>query len=188
LDKLIISLDGTTQESYSAYRSGGSFDKVIEGVENIVKTKSELKRKNPFIVLQFLVFRHNENELTEIKKLAKKLKVNKFELKSAQIYDFENGNILIPSNKKYSRYRKVGEKYIIKNKLKNKCFRLWTNPVITYDGKVVPCCFDKNAEYKLGDLKKNTFNEILNDKFYKKFRKKNLSHRDIISICKNCTE
>lgn len=188
LDKLIISLDGTTQESYSAYRTGGSFDKVVEGIENIINAENELKRKNPFIVLQFLVFKHNENEINEIKKLSEKLKINKLELKSAQIYDFENGNKLIPSNEKYSRYKKAGEKYFIKNELKNKCFRLWENPVITCDGKVIPCCFDKNAEYKMGDLKENTFNEIWNNKFYKEFRKKILTSRKEVSICKNCIE
>ncbi|MDD5570017.1 MAG: radical SAM/SPASM domain-containing protein, partial [Bacteroidales bacterium] len=188
LDKIIISLDGTTQKSYSAYRKGGSLEKVIEGIENIVKVKNELKRKNPFVVLQFLVFSHNENEISEIKNLAKKLNVNKLEFKSAQIYDFEKGNILIPSNEKYSRYKKVGEKYFIKNKLRNKCFRLWTNPVVTWDGRVLPCCFDKDAEYKSGNLKENTFKEIWNSKSYKEFRKNILTSRKTIGICGNCTE
>ena len=41
---------------------------------------------------------------------------------------------------------------LYKNSLPDRCARLWFNPVITWDGKVIPCCFDKNAEYVMGDL------------------------------------
>jgi len=36
LDKLIISIDGTTQETYQQYRVGGQLNKVLEGTRNIV--------------------------------------------------------------------------------------------------------------------------------------------------------
>src|SRR5437879_6143859 len=45
LDKLIISIDGTTQEVYEKYRVGGKLDKVLEGTKNIIKWKKELKSK-----------------------------------------------------------------------------------------------------------------------------------------------
>jgi MoaA/NifB/PqqE/SkfB family radical SAM enzyme len=54
LDRLIISIDGTTQETYEAYRKGGKLDKVIEGARNIVRWKKELKSITPFVVFQFL--------------------------------------------------------------------------------------------------------------------------------------
>ena len=37
LDRLIVSIDGTTQETYQSYRVGGSLHKVIEGTKEIVK-------------------------------------------------------------------------------------------------------------------------------------------------------
>jgi len=48
LDRLIISIDGTTQETYEQYRVGGNLQKVLEGATNIVKWKKELKSKTPF--------------------------------------------------------------------------------------------------------------------------------------------
>src|SRR5829696_2579486 len=45
LDRLIISIDGTTQDVYQQYRVGGQLSKVIEGTKNIVKWKKELKSK-----------------------------------------------------------------------------------------------------------------------------------------------
>src|SRR6185436_14583683 len=55
LDRLIISIDGTTQEVYEQYRVGGRLDKVLEGAKNIIRWKKELKSKTPFVVFQFLV-------------------------------------------------------------------------------------------------------------------------------------
>ena len=49
LDRLIISIDGTTQDSYIQYRVGGNLEKVIEGAKNIVKWKKELNSKTPFV-------------------------------------------------------------------------------------------------------------------------------------------
>src|SRR5450432_2462720 len=49
LDRLIISIDGTTQDVYKQYRVGGNIDKVIAGAKNIVKWKKALNSKTPFV-------------------------------------------------------------------------------------------------------------------------------------------
>ena len=49
LDRLIISIDGTTQDVYQQYRVGGKLDKVLEGTRNIVKWKKQLNSKTPEI-------------------------------------------------------------------------------------------------------------------------------------------
>src|ERR1700761_3882132 len=41
LDRLIISIDGTTQEVYEQYRVGGKLEKVLEGTKNILKRSEE---------------------------------------------------------------------------------------------------------------------------------------------------
>jgi len=190
LDRLIISLDGTTQEVYEQYRREGEMEKVIEGARNIVKWKKELKSKTPFVFFQFLVVRPNEHQVEDVKKLAKEVGVDEVRFKTAQIYDYENDpNQLIPKNEKFSRYKKDKEgKQIAKNKLQNHCSRLWEANVITWDGMVVPCCFDKDATHRLGDLKKESFKEIWHNKNYKKFRKDITDSRKNIDICANCSE
>ena len=189
LDRLIISIDGTTQEVYQQYRVGGKLDKVIEGTKNIVKWKKQLNSKIPFIVFQFLVVKPNEHQIEDVKFLAKEIGVDDVWFKTAQIYDFENDpNHLIPSIDKYSRYRKKNTGYEFKGKLANHCWRLWHDPVITWDGLVAPCCFDKDAQHKLGDLKQRSFKEIWKNGEYTKFRTALLKGRKNIDICSNCSE
>ena len=189
LDRLIISLDGTDQESYSSYRAGGDFEKVINGIKNVVEWKKKLKTTKPYIIIQFLVLKTNEHLIAEIRELSKYLGVDKLQLKTAQFYDYMNGNPLMPVKTKYSRYQKQSEgTYSLKKKIKNHCLRMWRTLIITWDGKVIPCCFDKNAQYVLGDLNTTSLKDILKSDEYDAFRNKLMKNRKSIDICNNCTE
>ncbi|RYY46580.1 MAG: radical SAM protein [Chitinophagaceae bacterium] len=190
LDRLIISIDGTTQDTYKQYRVGGNIDKVIAGAKNIVKWKKELNSKTPFVFFQFLVVKHNEHQIEEIKQLAKEIGVDEVRFKTAQVYDYENDpNQLIPSIDKFSRYKKGNDgKYQPKNKLANQCWKLWHSNVITWDGLVVPCCFDKDAMHRLGNLKNESFKTVWHNDNYKQFRSELMMGRKNIDICANCSE
>lgn len=190
LDRLIISIDGTTQDVYQQYRVGGKLDKVLEGARNIVKWKKELKSKTPFVFFQFLVVKPNEHQVDDIKKLAKEVGVDEVRFKSAQVYDYENDpNQLIPTISKFSRYKKnVDGIHVAKNKLANRCWKLWHANVITFDGLVVPCCFDKDAMHQLGNLKNDSFKNIWKNSNYKQFRGELMNSRKNIDICANCSE
>lgn len=189
LDRLIISIDGTTQESYEQYRVGGSLEKVLEGTRNLVHWKKKLKSCRPHLIFQFLVVRHNEHQLVDVRRLAKEYGVNEVVFKTAQIYDYENGSPLIPLQEKYARYRKgIDGKYKVKNSLDNHCWKMWHSAVITWDGAVLPCCFDKDGKFRMGNLQHTTFREVWNNETYRDFRASLLRSRQEIEICKNCSE
>ena len=188
LNRLIISIDGVTQESYGKYRIGGQLDKVIEGTKNILAWKKKMKSSTPFVMWQFIVFGHNESELNEIKGLAKELGVDHLAIKTAQIYDFAQGSDLLPQNEKYRRYTDANGGFSIKNKLLNHCWRMWSGCVITWDGKIAPCCFDKDASYQLGSVENQNFRQIWEGEEYTRFRKLILKSRSNIDICQNCSE
>lgn len=189
LDRLLISIDGTTQDTYEQYRVGGDLKKVIAGAENIIKWKKELNSKTPQVIFQFLVVKPNEHQIKDMEALAKKTGVDELRFKTAQMYDYVNGNKLIPTIKKYSRYQQQSDgTFEIKNKMLNHCWKLWHSTVITWDGLVVPCCFDKDATHQMGDLKKTSFKQLWQGREYNNFRAALLNSRSEIDICKNCTE
>lgn len=189
LDRLIVSIDGTTQETYQNYRVGGKLDKVLEGTKNIIAAKKKLNSKTPHIIFQFLVVKPNEHQIDDVYTIAKELGVDEVRLKTAQIYDYENGNELIPSIDKYSRYKKNNDgTYSIKHKLVDHCWKMWHSCVITWDGTLVPCCFDKDSEHPMGSLQENTFKEVWQSPAYTHFRKALISSRSEVEICKNCSE
>jgi radical SAM protein with 4Fe4S-binding SPASM domain len=189
LDRLIISIDGTSQDTYEQYRIGGQLSKVLEGTRNMVTWKKKLKSSTPYIVFQYLVVKPNEHQIEEAETLAKELGVDEIVFKTAQVYEHEKGSPLIPDNEKYSRYKQnVDGTFSIKNKLLNQCWKMWQSCVMTWDGRIVPCCFDKDATHVLGSLKNQHFSDIWFSNEYNEFRKSLLVSRSEIEMCKNCTE
>ena len=185
LNKLIISLDGMDQETYSLYRVNGDVNRVFEGLNNVTHAK---KRHNSSlkIELQFLVNRFNEHQIPVVRRLAKSIHAS-LKLKSMQIVNKKDIPSWIPSESRFRRYKFKEGEYIIKNSLPDRCARIWFTPAITWDGKVVPCCFDKDTEYVMGDLNQDSFSEIWNGPKYRIFRKSILSGRHMIEMCRNCT-
>jgi radical SAM protein with 4Fe4S-binding SPASM domain len=185
LRKLIVSLDGMDKQAYNYYRVNGDLDKVLAGIryisESVKRNHSDLK-----LVIQFLVYRKNEQQLNEAKIFAGSVGAS-FQVKSMQIINKDSYETWLPSQGKFSRYVKEGSGYAIKNRLQNRCVRLWFNPVITWDGKVLPCCFDKNADHVMGDMNQDSLRNIWIGEKYMKFRKDLLTGRRKIEICRNCT-
>jgi radical SAM protein with 4Fe4S-binding SPASM domain len=189
LSRLIVSIDGTTQETYEAYRRGGQLSKVLDGVQNMVHARSTANGKGPYLILQFLVVRPNEHQIEDARRLADVLGVDEVRFKTAQIDNYKDGHDLIPTNAKYSRYKKLATGgYRLAHTLEDRCWRMWSSLVVTWDGRVVPCCFDKDAQHAMGSLATSSLNEVWFSATYKGFRSQILTNRKNIAMCQNCTE
>lgn len=189
LDRLIISIDGLTQETYQNYRVHGKLEKVIEATKHLIETKKQKNSPTPHLIFQFLAVKPNEHEIPAVFSLGKEMGIDEVRIKTAQLYDYKNGNSLMPENEDYSRYKLQSDgTYKLKYKTGNHCWRMWSGSVLTWDGKVVPCCFDKDAKHVLGSLENADFNSIWNDKKYRAFRQAVLTGRNQIEICQNCSE
>lgn len=189
LDRLIISIDGLTQKTYEQYRRNGKLEKVLQATKYMVEAKKKKKSKTPHLIFQFLVVAPNEHEVEEVFNLGSEMGVDEVRLKTAQLYDYKHGNPLMPKNEKYARYKKMKDgTYKLKYKLGDYCWRMWSSTVLTWDGKVLACCFDKDAKHTLGNMAKIPFVEIWKSKRYLGFRESVFTRRKSIDICKNCSE
>lgn len=171
LERLIVSLDGVSQESYGAYRKEGKVDQVIANVKRIVDAKKKTGSTLPFIKLQFLVNRFNENEMNLAKQLAENLKVD-IEFKTF-MFNAKNESLRKkwePRNERFIRYDSTTGRDL--NLKEYSCDWLWLYAVINWDGKVTPCCnWMEKGIFEFGDLKTNTFREIWNNKYFISARK-----------------
>ncbi len=188
LRELVVSMDGMTQQTYENYRIGGKLPKVMEGVTKLLNKRTERKTNFPQIILQFLVTGQNEHEIPALRKWAREVGVDKVELKSIQIYNFKAGSPLIPNSTAFSRYIKGEAGYELKKVIKNKCWRMWQGAVVTWDGKVVPCCFDKDASHQMGNISQEKLADIWIKPAYQNFRRQLLQDRSEIEMCRNCSE
>lgn len=188
LGRLIISLDGASEDTYKVYRQAGSFNRVLKGIRNLVEARRRAGKRFPQLDLQFIVMRHNEHEIEAIKALGKELGVDRVIFKSPQIYDFDNAEETLPAHPKYRRYEKKNGTFQLKGSYSGYCKKIWYGSVITWDKTVIPCCFDKKAEFPLGTLNGEGFEAVWNGTDYHNYRKAVVENRDGNEICRNCTE
>jgi pyruvate-formate lyase-activating enzyme len=79
LGMLSVSLDGVSPETYSQYRIGGKFHLVLENLQRLVRRKEQLGLDRPLIEWRFLVFEHNQDELSLAIEMAHEVGVDLFE-------------------------------------------------------------------------------------------------------------
>ena len=176
IGRLIICLDGATEESYTQYRVGGDFDKVVRGISLAVRYGLPVE-------VQCLLLSTTENEIDTLKSLCKSLGVRRLVFKKAQFYD----DYLVPKNPKNLRYKRDASGALVpKAKLKNKCWRLFSTIVIDVDGNVPACCFDKSGKYSFGNLKEVALQKVWLGEKARRFRQTILRKRKSIDICNNC--
>lgn len=190
LDEILISVDGLDQETYAQYRRGGNLQTVLEGIRLLSDAKKRMHAKHPLINMQFLVMKHNQSQRDEMFNLAKELGADIATLKSAQVYSDEQADDFLPDDEHFRRYQKDDDHYHIKGNLPNYCQFLWHGAVLNQDGRISPCCFDKDADFVWGDFAKGdrSFLQIWKGRESVHFRKSILKNRSGFEICNNCFE
>lgn len=188
LDRLVVSMDGHTQAAYGQYRVGGDVQRVYDAMRYINDAKKRLGRNTPVVELQCLLLSSTENSLDFFRTNYRRLGADTLTFKTAQFYDYEHGNPLMPTNERHRRYRLTADgTYRIKGRLKKHCWRVVAGAVVDANGGVRPCCFDKIPQHLYGNLHDNSFGEIWRGDKAMSFRQAVLTHRPEIEICQNCT-
>ena len=197
LSRIIVSIDGFSEESYAAYRVGGSLHRALEGLQFLHEAKEQC-RSSIRIELQVLRLKTNEHEWQWIKKHYKRLGATHLVLKTAQLYNFEHGHPLMPTDEHYSRYRKTADgtyvhkssplhstPYTIHRAFGALCLRLWSGCVITTSGDILPCCYDKEHRHALGNITTHSLSEIFHSNKANTLRK-HILKGNLPEMCKNC--
>ena len=193
IDKILISCDGTSQETYSIYRVGGDFSKVMSNIQLLLDAKKKLKNDYTSLRLLFHVFKHNEHEIENIKELAKNLNVDllidpmRTDM-GKEIFEkvddaIERDKAWIPENPEHSFYNLEA-----KDKKRHvTCNQLWKMAMINWDGSVLPCCHIYGEQYAFGNVFKQKFFSIWNNEKYLLSRKEILGEIEMSpTICHTC--
>jgi MoaA/NifB/PqqE/SkfB family radical SAM enzyme len=182
LNRIIISMDGISQKTYEKYRINGKINNVFEAINNLLESKKKSNKKNPKIIIQYIVFKHNESEIKQFKKMMEKKDVT-IRIKNAQLED--DAIDYLPNNKKYRRYKISNDKLKLKKSTPKPCYRLWKEIILLQNGQIAICCHDKNSELINETWHNKTIKQIWSSQEFNALRQRTLISDDI-EICKNC--
>ncbi len=185
IGRLVIDLDGTTQEVYEQYRKNGKLEDVLKNTMEAVKIKQENNLKFPIFQTRMLVMKHNEHQIGEFRELSKKLKIDEMELANIQMNP-STAKQWLPENKEF-----VYESYLKETEIKQ-CHWPWSGLTINWDGGVSPCCIIDDQDTDFGNIFESGLMHLWNNEYYVSARSefsdtKKMTKLTICNVCKNDT-
>lgn len=190
VSEILFSLDGATRETYHKYRNyrdKTDFDRVVENLRKLVDTKKRTGADKPDIILQFVVFKHNEHEIDDIVELGKKIEVDTVVLKPVCLNDFFDQSLeeLIAQYlpERQSHYIPHKNRYILKKS--PLCSFVFHETEILYNGDVTICCYDYDGDYVVGNIiEDGGFENVWKSRTYRDKRRKIVMGE--LDLCKRC--
>ncbi len=186
LSTIIVAIDSAEENNYQIYRQKGSLSKALSGLQKLVEMRKHLN-SNTHINMRMVIMRHNEHELTKLRRLARKIGVDRFSVK-AVTPGF--GDVFLDHEfvAKKLRYRFFEYKWGTYERIRidTVCRRPWEMANIFSNGDVVPCCYDFDASMRLGNVTEKPFSEIWNNPAYRQLREKIYNEKDSLEKCRDC--
>ena len=189
LSQLVVSIDGATQQSYEAYRRGGSLEKVLENLNLLTETRAACKRSRPFIIGRMLIGKHNEHEIETVRDMVYQAGADGFATGMLYIdtHDPQQRKEWVATDPSRSPYDPA------EPELENTwhCRDLWENMVINWDGGVAACCWLHDPQFDFGNAFDQPVRQIWNGPHYVSARRALGRHPkrqpgDVPTICHRC--
>jgi radical SAM protein with 4Fe4S-binding SPASM domain len=190
LDSLIVSVDGLDQHTYERYRKGGELKRVIQSIEKILTERNAAEVRTPLVTLRFIVMKHNEHQVANVKDFAEHLGVDYVTFRTAI---FERGGInlsesLLPLSEGFRRH---DERYLKREKRSHpsdsfRCYRPYANLTVFSNGDVVSCENDYNAHVALGNVSEQSLRDILSSRRCRDFLSSFRQDINCIPFCQSC--
>ena len=182
LGTIQISLDAIDDRTYKYFRGGNAdYNEAVTNIHRLVNLKNERKSKLEII-----------EAMTYMKKNKKDAKAFK-RIWAIEGIDEVFLNPLLVKNVSIGRIAEQGDEDTYSKAFKQRpaprCITPWTSVQVTAAGKVVPCCFDYDETYVLGDLKEDSLQKIWNNSRSRLLRRQ-VKHKALHQnpLCRTCRE
>jgi len=212
VERIFISIDGATKETYEAVRVGSNLSRVVENIKRLIEWKKEYRSPLPEICFRMTVFDKNVHEVEDwvdfIHSIAPTKDLgNKPELNIVGLLEFEQTKgweVEIPEQVFHRVAKKCKEygfelnwshpSHLSEEKPPLEFCLAWTEPYIIIGGHEIPCCAmvmsNKRAfleEHSFGNIEEQPLKEIWESDRFKEFRKTVVNGKAQVPIlCNGC--
>ncbi len=190
LNSLIVAVDGLDQPTYEKYRKGGKLKLVIKSIENLLSERAAARAKHPLITFRFIVMKHNEHQVNQVKNFAERLGVDVVTFRSAVV---QRGEVnlegdLTPLATQFQQFDYEGSPSSEHRVRRHHfyCHRPYANLTVFSNGDVVACENDFNATVPFGNVADQSLHEILSSARSKSFLRTFRRNPDQLPFCRLC--
>ena len=177
LSYVSFAFDGFTKAGYERARRGADFEATLENILGFLMMKKTRGKKKPHTVLSMLDLRLESPSAEE-----KRVFLRRFRglVDDVQMREVNSSGCLFKGSGDFSY--KVFSRRI-------PCGRLWNTLSIAWNGDVVPCIYNMNHDYVVGNVGTDSLAAVWNSPKMIALRRAMIEGRplDISPLCDNCT-
>ena len=177
LSNVSFAFDGFNKKTYESIRVGGDFEKTLNNILGFLRIRKKLKSKKPYTVLSILKIGTEGCKKNEKDAFLKQFDGLIDEIRLRDVSSW--GNTFKDSDKfTHDRY----------DVLWTPCSRLWSSICVAWNGDVMPCIYNANHEYVVGNVKESRLLDIWNSGKMVNLRKAMIdeTYLDLSPLCENC--
>ena len=182
ITKLYISLDGHDDESFYKIRGvKDAYEKSKANLLEFLRKKSELGLKTR-IVLSMINFGLNRESIERQRSYWESVPgIDEYLCKAFITWNGDAADV-----------NKLADEQTDNEEMRKRyptpaCSVPWETLSVTWDGEIVPCCFDYDKKYPLGNLKEHSLTEIWNGERMRALRREFLANNVQNELCRRCT-
>ena len=163
LDRLVVALDGASQETYERYRVGGVFAVVLDNLRRLREVQRARDDHRTVLEWKMVVHRHNEHELDAARAMADELGMR---FTAVTIWTPDDQREWLPTDRSHmaDRTRDGGPR---------KCHHLWQTVSVNFNGDVFPCCSEFAPSDRLTNVIDGSFDGTWNSTDVRARRRRN---------------
>lgn len=207
INKIWVSLESASRDSYNSIRVGSDFDRVLENLRAMMRVKREMKSPIPELWFHFIINRHNIGEMEDYVDLVAELAQQEKGLSAPIIYwtrllafDEVEDLVAVPSRDRMVAIEKkcrakgifpILNENVACDKPMSLCTK-WNEPFVLVTGHLQPCCALNEANDRPYQ-EEHAFLNVLENDFRRWWRSPqkseflaNLKQGVVNPVCKNC--
>ncbi len=186
VDFIQVAVDGINQETLTKYRVGGSYERIIRGVEDLVRMREDSKSSTPEVSMQMVVTKHNEKQKDEFVRLARFLGADRVYFKAFSIDIGQHKSSAERDRIAADFLPETGEhRYSESDIGTSGCLEPQDVLTVRANGDVVLCCNDISGVSVLGNIHEDSVADIWRGARARKARRD--VRNETQQLCKGCS-
>jgi hypothetical protein len=173
LDRLTVSIDGITKETYEKLRVKGSYEDVFRNVHDLMDIKKQLNTNDPHLTVQIIRTTENANEIEPFVEYWKNC--------ADQVTVTNIGITVTESILRFSLRERNGLG-------RKACEQPWQRLSVLWDGTVTVCCSDFEGVLAIGKVDETSLLDLWHGEKLTRLRRRHAARDFDGLICKTCTE
>jgi radical SAM protein with 4Fe4S-binding SPASM domain len=172
LDKINISIDGATAETFERIRAGCKYDRVTGNLLRLLELRRQKGLKRPYVQINTLLM---QDTLGELGRMIEEWRPRVDEIRLGGAVQYGNVDLNPLATREGLKREPIA------------CSELFWKMIFFWNGDVSVCCEDIDGQLSVGNIREHTIPQLWKNEKYRELRRRHFRHDfSALPVCAAC--